>query len=671
MKFSKKILVLLVVLCISIGAVASASTISFNDSDLGPLLNKVYSVTASGTGGSFARFPLAGSNGSTNMVDSTAMTTLIQNKVLHISFDYEITEAGKKGLRVELRGGNSDKTSANVNPYWKGWQYDANAAVTPNETHHFEALINAPQLYIDQAGNSANYYLFVGGVGSTLTLTNIKIREWSTEGTALGLWTGNTEAYTEDKPEGYNGNVWHLNTAGLTKQNVRIIGDTIAFAAGKTYNVEFWYKTTAANASYFALVNRDTNSEYSKIDNLNKTGDWTKAVFTFTPDADMTGTYANFTKTDATSADACFTDFVVLPKAPVTNTVVTDGESVMVKDGEQIKLEGYFVAPETLEFKKGEDVISATKSSADTDFADYTKAVYNVSYSGTFNKPGTYTANVVDIWGVERQISVDFIKYSDEVRTLTTQRAKWELLHSADRLSVSRSNYNYIDLPALNTYLKSNCAVFKVEFDISTSAPVAGDDTTVTEILLRTGKDPGYTVYKVNNSELTTTPKSVSYIDNQSLTDRYNVSSNALHDRYNDTQWWFFVKNRSTTQDISITNIKIYKLTPDSAGNVLLGTASLQNLNANSSKDFAGALIFAKYENGICTAQSESFELKDTVFSNTNPVVEFAVPNGVATGETGYANTIIDYTSGADYRLFWLNSLGGITPLAECSRYAD
>lgn len=666
MKIIRKAFMFLLVLCISLSTVSYAASVNLNDNDLGTLLNKVTMASASN---GYAQLYIAGSNGSGNMYDATAMTNIIKNGMLHISFDYQITEAGKSGIRVELRGyASSDKTKADVNPYWSGWQYDASASVTPNVVHHFEAILNAKQLMSDtDAQNIANSYLFVGNVGNTLTLSNIKIREWSYSGTALSIRANDTAALTTDKPTGYEGNVWKLNTTGIGKNTIRIIDDSVCtFVAGIEYNVEFWYKNVNSSANYFALVDKSNNSEYVKVDNLDKTGVWTKSKFTFTPEKDMSGTYANISKKD-TTGDVYFTDFVVLPKAPASNTVAVTDDEVMVDNGAELNIEGYFNAPDTIEFKKDSAIIEATKKSGSSDFSGYTKAVYTISYEGIFSNDGIYTASLDDLWNAKRDVTVKFIKNSDEVKALTIQRAGWTQIYSKDSLVVGTSSYAKTEDGEFNLkdYLDSDCAVFKVEFDIKIDSAVSDDS--VSEITLRTGSDSGHTIYKVNNAELTTTNTHYSYIDNQSLSNRYNVSSGKINDRYNSSQWWFFVRNRCSTQDITLSNIKIYALTKNASGNVILGTAKLENMNATRSKALDGTLIVAKYDSAerLADINLEYIDLCDETVTIDDK--EYFLENGVKSGETGYVNVIIDADSDADtiYKCFWFNSLSDIMPYAE------
>lgn len=666
MKILRKLFLFLLVLCVSLSTVSYASSVNLNDNDLGALLNKVTTASASN---SYVKFDIAGSNGSNNMYDATAMTNIIKNGMLHISFDYQITEQNKSGIRVELRGyAPSDKVKSDVNPYWSGWQYDGAASVTPNVVHHFEAVLNAKQLMSDtNANNIANSYLFVGNVGNTLTLSNIKIREWSYSGTALTIRANDTEALTDDKPEGYEGNVWKLNDSGINKSPIRIIDDSVcSFAAGTTYNVEFWYKNVDSSANYFALVDKKNNAEYVKVDNLDTTGVWTKSKFTFTPSEGMTGTFANISKKDETG-NVYFTDFVVLPKAPTSSTVAVTDDEVMVCNGAEINIEGYFNAPQTIEFKKDSTTISATKKSTSSDFSGYTKAVYTIGYEGTFTDTGIYTVSLDDLWNAKRDVTVKFIKYSDEVKALTIQRACWTQIYSKDSLVVGTSSYGKTNDGefSLKDYLNSDCAVFKVEFDIKIDSAVSDDS--VSEITLRTGKDSGHTIYKVNNAKLTTENTHCSYIDNQSLSDRYNVSAGAINDRYNSSQWWFFAKNGCTTRSITLSNIKIYALTKNDSGNVILGTAKLKNMNATQSKALDGTLILAKYdsETHLEDVELEYIDLHDETVTIDNK--QYPLENGVKSGDTGYANVIIDADSGVDtiYKCFWFNSLSDIVPYAE------
>ena len=209
-----------------------------------------------------------------------------------------------------------------------------------------------------------------------------------------------------------------------------------------------------------------------------------------------------------------------------------------------------------------------------------------------------------------------------------------------------------------------------MEFDIKIDAPVSDDS--VTEITLRTGSDPGHTVYKINNSELTAANRHYSYIDNQSLSDRYNLSNGKINDRYKNSQWWFFVRNRCASQNVTLSNIRIYALTKNAAGSILLGTARLENKNASQSKSLNGALAVAKYDSNknLTEFKAESFELADkTVLSGETQVV---LKNGVQSGETGYANIIIDMESNADassYKCCWFDSPTNIRPLAAACTY--
>lgn len=670
MKLRSKILALFMILTVSLATVASASAITFTDDDLGGLLNKVYTFSAASNG--YAQYYISGTNGGDNMVDSTAMNALLTKSMLHISFDYKITDSGKKGMRVEMRfdGETSSKTNAAVNPYWSGWQYDANAEVTPNTTHHFEGIVNVPEILKDTGSNAAGCKLFVAGLGETLNLSNIKIREWSTEGTNLGLFSTNIEEYNGDnisKPEGYTGKVYHLTDTALVKSAVRVVSeDTYAFAANTQYTVEFWYKTNAENAKYFAMVNK-SNKEYSKIDTINTENEWTKGTFTFTPDADMNGTYANYQKNDASSSDILFTEWVVLPKAPVSNTVAVTDERVMITDGATVNLEGYFTAPESIVFTNGSDEYTATKSTAAKDFAGYTKAEYTFGNVGAFDKKGTYTATITDSWGVDRTVSVWLAKYSDEARTLNIEKAKWTNIYSnSTGITVGKETWGRIDenaFPSLKSYVNSDCAMFKVEFKLAITGEV--NDDTVTEVTMRTGKDVGHTVFKVNNSELTTTPKAYTYIDNQSSSKRYVDSNKTKFDRFNSNQWWFFVRNKNTAQTVNVTDINVYVLKADVDGDVLLGKAKLENLNTAASKPMDGTLIFAEYDAEgklLTAANAEKFELKDTQYDNDG--VTFTLDNGVKSNESKTVNAYINYNSGSKYKLFWIDS-DTIEPLTE------
>ncbi len=669
-RFVSKVLSFVTALCLLLSMTSYASVVCFNDDDFGILLNKVSEATTTSNG--FVQFSIAGNNGNINMYNSQGMTEIIKKSMLYISFDYSITESGKSGLRVELRGYGNDKVKEGINPYWSGWQYDASAPVTANEIHHFEAVLDAKQLMIDaNASNIANSYLFVGNVGSTLTLSNIRIREWTYSGRTLAVRTNDLEAFDSDKPEGYTGNVWHLNNSGAAKKTSRIIQDFICtFNAGEEYAIEFWYKNVDASASYFALVNNN-NVEYAKVEDLVTTGEWTKAQFNFIPDSDMSGTFANITKKDV-NGDVCFTDFVVLPKIPVSDTIAVTENEIMVVNGAEINIEGYFDAPEKLELKKDDKVIEAAKSNASSDFSGYTKATYQIIYNESFSDEGIYNIFLNDLWNTQRNVAVKLIKYSDELKQLSLQKADWTEIYSQENLSVNHSAFAKTDDGKfdLKGYLASDCAVFKVEFDIKIDAPVSDDS--VTEITLRTGSDPGHTVYKINNSELTAANRHYSYIDNQSLSDRYNLSNGKINDRYKNSQWWFFVRNRCASQNVTLSNIRIYALTKNAAGSILLGTARLENKNASQSKSLNGALAVAKYDSNknLTEFKAESFELADkTVLSGETQVV---LKNGVQSGETGYANIIIDMESNADassYKCFWFDSPTNIRPLAAACTY--
>lgn len=672
MGFTCKVLSFVIILCLLMSMASYASVISFNDNDFGTLLNKVYTATVSPEG--YVSFSIAGNNGNNNMYNSAYMTEIIQNSMLYISFDYQITEPGKPELRVELRGyGGNEKTKNATNPYWSGWQYDASAPVTANEIHHFEAVLNAKQLMIDAKATSiANSYLFVGNVGSTLTLSNIKIREWTHSGRTLTVRPNDIEAVTGDRPEGYTGNVWHLNESGVTKKTSRIIQDSICtFNSGEEYTIEFWYKNIGGSASYFALVNKNSNEEYAKVKDLVTTGEWTKAQFTFTPVSDMNGTFANITKKDV-NGDVCFTDFVVLPKIPVSDTIAITENEIMVVNDAEINIEGYFDAPEKLELKKDDKVIEAAKSNVSSDFSGYTKATYKIILNEPFSDEGIYNISLNDLWKRQRTVAVKLVRYSDELKQLSLQKAGWTEICFQENLSVAGSGHNRIEGKFdLKEYLASDCAVFKVEFDIKIDTPVSDDS--VTEIMLRTGSDPGHTIYRIDNSELTSTDRHYSYIDNQSLSDRYNLSNGQINDRYKNSQWWFFVRNKCASQNVTLSNIRIYALTKNADGNILLGTAKLMNKNASQSKALNGALAIAKYDsdNRLTEFKAESFELTDETVSSGG--TQIVLKNGVQSGETGYANIIIDLGSdagAANYKCFWFDSLTNIRPLAAACDYS-
>ena len=98
-----------------------------------------------------------------------------------------------------------------------------------------------------------------------------------------------------------------------------------------------------------------------------------------------------------------------------------------------------------------------------------------------------------------------------------------------------------------------------------------------------------------------------------------------------------------------------------------MGTAKLKNMNATQSKALDGTLILAKYdsETHLEDVELEYIDLHDETVTIDNK--QYPLENGVKSGDTGYANVIIDADSGVDtiYKCFWFNSLSDIVPYAE------
>lgn len=218
---------------------------------------------------------------------------IVNTGKLRVKFKYSVTESGKGPLRVELRGYTSDVFNAAVNPYWDGWQYDTAAdKLAENTVYTFDAVLDTKSIAEGRTVQDGPY-LFIGGVGSTLKVTDLELfAEGDYDEPVYSLNKMYLEKTTDAELPGYDGDIYKLMDSRFdtarSQHRIATYKNVYDFKEGTNYTVTFWYKV-GSNAKRFALDTTGDPSEaggWTNVGNYDVTSVagkdvWTKASLSF------------------------------------------------------------------------------------------------------------------------------------------------------------------------------------------------------------------------------------------------------------------------------------------------------------------------------------------------------------------------------------------------------
>ena len=281
-----------------------------------------------------------------SMYNPVNTMSIINTGKLHVKFNYMVTESGKGPLRVELRGYTSDVTTDNVNPYWEGWQYDSTAAkLTPNTEYSFDAILDTKALS-DGKTVQDGPYLFIGGVGSTIKVTNLELYAEGTYDKPVYILDKMSLQPTNDAEiPCFEGEIYELTPerydVARTQHRIATYKNVYDFIEGTNYTVTFWYKT-GANGNKFAL---DTTGDISEATGWKNVGNyeieagtegWQKGCLAFTCSADLAAndrlylSYNLSTSSNEPGTDYIYVTDMILYEVPTE--IVTYGNGFVDKD---------------------------------------------------------------------------------------------------------------------------------------------------------------------------------------------------------------------------------------------------------------------------------------------------------------------------------------------------
>lgn len=224
--------------------------------------------------GSYTKLYLNKTDSVYNPINTMA---IVNTGKLHVKFNYKVTESDKGPFRAELRGfdGDADYVKEKVNPYWNGWQYTEGEKLTANQDYSFDAVLDSKSILPAGKKITDGPYLFFGGVGSTLVVTNLEIyAEGSYDEPVYSLNKMNLQEKSGMNIPGYSGSVYELTSSrwdtARKQHRIATYKNVYDFKEGTKYSVVFKYKT-GTNGKTFNL---DTCSDKAEATGWKNVGNY-------------------------------------------------------------------------------------------------------------------------------------------------------------------------------------------------------------------------------------------------------------------------------------------------------------------------------------------------------------------------------------------------------------